>query len=111
MECTTDPGVSELGQYENLGEVTAVFTTDLGSGEVSDSDLSHYLGFDPNAEPEEDDGPKVDLCHRTGNNGRYILINVSRSAEPAHLAHGDGYPGGQVPPPGSGMFGADCSVS
>ena len=109
ITCAAD-GLAELGPYDNLGEVTADFTTGLGTGDVSDSDPSHYLGFDPDAEPEEDEGPKVDLCHKTGNNGRYILINVSRSAEPAHLAHGDGYPGGPVPPPGSGTFSSTCSV-
>jgi len=36
--------------------------------------------------------PKVDVCHLTGN-GSYNLINVSANAVPAHLAHGDGYPG------------------
>ena len=31
---------------------------------------------------------KVDICHITGN-GSYQVINVSTSAQPAHLAHGD----------------------
>ena len=117
MTCTV-LGFAVEGPYENLGTVTAEVDTgspDLILDDVSDSDFSHYLGvleIPDDEEPEEDEGPKVDLCHKTGNNGRYILINVSRSAEPAHLAHGDGYPLGEVPPTGSGMtFGADCSVS
>jgi hypothetical protein len=36
--------------------------------------------------------PKVDVCHITGN-GKYVLINISGSALPAHLAHGDSLPG------------------
>ena len=36
--------------------------------------------------------PKVDICHITGN-GKYVLINVSENAKPAHLAHGDSLPG------------------
>ena len=34
-------------------------------------------------------GPKVQLCHKTGN-GSYHSIEVSINAEPAHRAHGDG---------------------
>ena len=111
VECTaTENADPTIEQYANIGtvRVTADVVSDSAVFEfpvmMTDSDPSHYhLPFD-DEEPEEDEGPKVDLCHKTGNNGRYILINVSRSAEPAHLAHGDGYPG-------SGMFGADCSVS
>jgi hypothetical protein len=36
--------------------------------------------------------PKVDICHITGN-GKYVMINVSENAQPAHLAHGDSLPG------------------
>ena len=36
--------------------------------------------------------PKVDICHVTGN-GKYVFINVSGNALPAHLAHGDSLPG------------------
>lgn len=66
------------------------------------------------APEEEGEGPegregKVTLCHRTGN-GRYRLIEVSESARPAHLAHGDGYPGGSAPSDRSLRFEQDCSV-
>ncbi len=90
MTCTV-PGFAVEGPYENLGIVTAEVDTgspDLMLDDVSDSDLSHYLGVLDDEEPE---GPKVDICHLTGN-GSYRLINVSRSAEPAHIAHGDVYP-------------------
>jgi hypothetical protein len=36
--------------------------------------------------------PKVDVCHITGN-GKYVFINISGNALPAHLAHGDSLPG------------------
>ena len=39
---------------------------------------------------------KVDVCHREGN-GEFHLINVSENALDAHMAHGDGVPGGSVP--------------
>jgi uncharacterized repeat protein (TIGR01451 family) len=39
MICTAS-GVAELGQYENVGSVTGYY----GTTQVTDSDLSHYLG-------------------------------------------------------------------
>jgi len=54
-------------------------------------------------------GPaKVDVCHVKGN-GSYHLINVSEKALPAHLAHGDGQVGGEVPDMGGYVFGEDCT--
>jgi formylglycine-generating enzyme required for sulfatase activity len=38
---------------------------------------------------------KVDVCHAAGN-GAYVKISIARSALPAHLAHGDELPGGDV---------------
>ena len=38
---------------------------------------------------------KIDICHKTGNG--FMVISISSSALPAHLAHGDIYP---VPPEG-----------
>ena len=37
------------------------------------------------------------LCHKAGNSGRYVEIEVSLSAEPAHRAHGDAKIGEAVP--------------
>ncbi len=59
---------------------------------------------------------KVNICHVTGN-GTYILLNVAQPAVPAHLNHGDGFPGDVVPnyplPPGYffALFAPDCSVT
>jgi hypothetical protein len=104
MTCTGS-GVATLGQYTNLGSVTASWTTATGSGTVTDSDSSHYLGISP----EEAEGPKVTLCHKTGA-GRYVTIDVSVDAKPAHLAHGDGEVGDAVPGMTGKTFGAGCSV-
>ena len=104
MTCT-GTGVATPGQYRNVGTVTAQTT----AGEVTDSDVSHYLGVDPNQPPDEEDGPKVKLCHKTGN-GSYHLIEVSVSAEPAHIAHGDGKPGQAVPGSMGRVFTASCGV-
>jgi uncharacterized repeat protein (TIGR01451 family) len=100
MTCTGS-GVAVLGQYRNVGTVNASFT----GGTVSDSDPSHYRGVSPS----DDDGPKVELCHRTGN-GSYHQISVSVSAEPAHRAHGDGKVGEPVPGQAGRVFGPGCSV-
>ena len=50
---------------------------------------------------------KVDVCHREGN-GSFHLINVSGNALPAHLAHGDGQPGGGVPGDPNKEFDGAC---
>lgn len=107
MTCSAS-GVAILGQYRNVGTVTA----NSASGSVSDSDPSHYFGRAPEPEEEDDDDgdePKVQLCHATGN-GRYHLIEVSVSAEPAHRAHGDGKIGEPVPGNAGKVFGPGCEV-
>lgn len=100
MTCT-GTGVAVLGQYRNVGTVNASST----GGSVSDTDASHYLGVSPT----QDEGPKVELCHRTGN-GSYHQISVSVNAEPAHRAHGDGKIGESVPGSPGKVFGPGCSV-
>jgi uncharacterized repeat protein (TIGR01451 family) len=100
ITCTAT-GVAILGQYENIGTVTASWT----SGTVTDSDASHYFG----KSTTETEGPKVQLCHKTGN-GSYHLIEVSVNAEPAHRAHGDGMIGEAVPGMPGKKFGPGCVV-
>lgn len=102
MTCTGS-GVATLGQYRNVGTVTAA----SASGSVTDSDVSHYLGRVPDL---EEPGAKVKLCHKTGS-GRYQSIEVSVSAEPAHRAHGDGQIGEPVPGQAGKVFGAGCAVN
>lgn len=101
MTCTGS-GVATAGQYRNVGTVTA----SSASGTVSDTDASHYFGQVPGT----DDGPKVQICHRTGN-GSYHLIDISINAEPAHRAHGDAKIGEAVPGMPGRVFGAGCSVN
>ena len=101
MTCTGS-GTATLGQYRNVGTVTASSTV----GPATDSDASHYFGEE---EEDEQTGAKVSLCHRTGN-GSYHLIEVSVSAEPAHRAHGDAKVGEAVPGLAGKVFGPGCSV-
>lgn len=103
MTCT-GTGVATLGQYRNVGRVTASYTTGTMSGTVTDSDASHYLGISPTV-----DGAKVTLCHKTGN-GSYHAITVALDAEPAHRAHGDARVGEAVPGQPGKVFGATCQV-
>ena len=106
MTCTVT-GVAVVGQYTNLGTVTASYTFNGNSGQVTDSDPSHYLGVNP--EPVQDAGQKITLCHRTGA-GFFVMIEVSIDAEPAHLAHGDGRPGQAVPGQPGKVFTSTCGV-
>ena len=57
----------------------------------------------------EQDGQKVSLCHRTGA-GFFVSIDVSINAEPAHLAHGDGFPGEAVPGQPGKFFTSTCGI-
>ena len=100
MTCTGS-GVATPGQYRNVGTVTANWT----GGQISASDPSHYLGV----APDDGEGPKVQLCHKTGN-GSYHLIDISINAEPAHRAHGDAKIGEPVPGNAGKVFGAGCVV-
>ena len=100
MTCTGS-GVAAAGQYRNVGTVTATWS----GGTVTSSDQSHYFG----QAATDDDGPKVQVCHRTGN-GSYHLIEVSVNAEPAHRAHGDGRVGEAVPGRPGQVFDAGCQV-
>jgi hypothetical protein len=102
----TGSGVAVLGQYRNVGTVTANFTFRTTSGSVTDSDASHYLGILPD---EDDDGQKVTLCHKTGA-GFYVKTDVSTSAEPAHRAHGDAKIGEAVPGTPGKIFSASCGL-
>lgn len=60
--------------------------------------------------PDDEDGDKVALCHKTGA-GKYVPIDVDVDAEPAHRAHGDGEIGDAVPGLPGATFGVACSVA
>jgi hypothetical protein len=104
MTCT-GAGVATLGQYRNVGTVTANWSSTTASGIVTDTDASHYLGVSPD---EDEDGEKITLCHKTGTD-KYVRINVSVSAEPAHRAHGDAEVGQPVPGLTGKVFSTSCS--
>lgn len=99
------PLTAVLGQYANVGSVSAQWAADGKSGSATERDASHYLGVTP----EESTGHKVTLCHRTGA-GFFVKIDVDQDAEPAHLAHGDGYPGKAVPGQTGKTFTASCGI-
>lgn len=60
----------------------------------------------PDKQDKPDKAKKADICHVTGN-GAYRLINVNKSALPAHLDHGDALPGSLV---GIKYVGEDCGL-
>ena len=105
MTCT-GAGTATLGPYRNLGTVTASWASATAAGTVTDSDASHYLGVSPDAEGGNE---KITLCHKAGKE-RYVKIDVSVSAEPAHRAHGDAEPGAAVPGLAGKVFTSSCGV-
>ena len=79
MTCT-GTGVATLGQYSNVGKVTAA----SASGSVDDSDPSHYLGV---TQPQSPSG-EMTICHiPPGNYNARHTITIGVSAWPAHQRH------------------------
>jgi len=82
MTCT-GAGVATLGQYSNVGKVTAA----SASGSVDDSDASHYLGvIQPSVTPPPPG--EMTICHiPPGNYNARSTITIGVSAWPAHQGH------------------------
>ena len=79
MTCT-GAGFATLGQYANVGKVTAT----SASGSVDDSDSSHYLGV---ATSPPSSG-EITICHiPPGNYNARHTITIGASAWPAHQRH------------------------
>jgi hypothetical protein len=80
MACS-GTGVAILGQYSNVGKVTA----DSALGSVDDSDPSHYLGIAPTPPPASGE---MTICHiPPGNFNARHTITIGASAWPAHQGH------------------------
>ena len=57
-----------------------------------------------------DGSDRIGICHLSEETGLFHMIEVSTNATEAHLAHGDGLPGGTIPGrPGQG-FGVSCEI-
>ena len=79
MTCT-GAGVATLGQYRNVGKVTAA----SASGAVDDSDPSHYVGVIATPPPSGE----MTICHiPPGNFSARHTITIGVSAWPAHQGH------------------------
>jgi hypothetical protein len=57
------------------------------------------------------DNEKLAVCHRNQGALGFVVISIAASALDAHLAHGDGRPGGPVPDQPGRTFGSGCEVS
>ena len=78
MTCT-GTGVATLGQYRNVGKVTA----NAVPGAVDDSDPSHYLGV-----TQPPPSGEMTICHiPPGNYNARHTITIGASAWPAHQGH------------------------
>ena len=79
MTCSGS-GIATLGQYSNVGKVTA----NSASGSVDDSDPSHYLGVAQAPPPSGE----MTICHiPPGNFSARHTITIGVSAWPAHQGH------------------------
>jgi hypothetical protein len=79
MTCSGS-GVATLGQYSNIGSVSAA----SASGPVDDSDPSHYLGVASTPPPSGE----MTICHiPPGNYSARHTITIDVSAWPAHQGH------------------------
>jgi hypothetical protein len=96
--------------FEGPGQNVRVTVLDVRAGETVTVrvELNGNRGA-LQVESRHGGGPTVSLCHVTGN-GRYHLIEVAASAEPAHIAHGDGYPGEKVPGEAPLVFDDECGI-
>ncbi len=82
MTCS-GTGVATLGQYSNVGKVTA----SSAAGSVDDSDASHYLGVTQTLPPPPPPG-EMTICHiPPGNFNARHTITIGVSAWPAHQGH------------------------
>lgn len=76
----TGTGVATLGQYSNIGKVTA----NSASGAVDASDPSHYLGVTSTPPPTG----QMSICHiPPGNFNARHTITIDAPAWPAHQKH------------------------
>ena len=81
MTCSAT-GVAALGQYSNVGKVTA----SSAAGSVDDSDPSHYLGVTQTLPPPP--SGEMTICHiPPGNFNARHTITIGVSAWPAHQGH------------------------
>jgi hypothetical protein len=53
---------------------------------------------------------KVEICHHSDTGGIFRPLSVAAPAVSAHLDHGDGMPGGEVPGMAGYVFGDGCGV-
>lgn len=86
---------------------------DVATSEVAPSAESfHVRTYD--AQTGETSGhrqAKVDVCHYVAGTDTYKLISVGAPALSAHLRHGDGVPGGEVPGADVlSVFDEDCAI-
>ena len=77
-------------------------TTTISNGDI---DSSEQVGEQQSAAKVA----KIDICHKRNGNP-FILIHIAESAKPAHIAHGDLFPGDAVPGMAGFIFDDDCDT-
>ena len=88
--------------------VVALFAAGCGSANNPASPMA-LAGSNTSQKGGSSAAGKVDVCH-LNDTGGFQLINVSANSLQAHLAHGDGQPGGDVQNSPIQIFGTSCQV-
>ena len=102
------PGAEDLC-FDMDCSLTACNITEIVNATMAPTDLG-LNETDSEADDEDDGTFKVEVCHKAGNSGKYVLIDIAEPAVDAHLAHGDGFPGEEVPDTEGLCFDVDCAI-
>ncbi len=114
LSVSTQDGANDRWLVWNKNDLTInPFECDsAGGGGICDGgwDKSSDINIQIFAHQIPNKSERVDICHKEGKKGTHHLISVDLASVPAHLAHGDAYPGGYVNNTGGDIFNDDCTI-
>lgn len=93
----TAPSPKETGDVDSKSNSDSGTSDQNGTGASGHNNVKEEHNGDHHCDGDKDkldanhkkSHPKIIICHRAGNSGQSITLNVSASALPAHMRHGD----------------------